>query len=59
VLIGVAIILNAWVATKTITSVQQQMENIKSVYAFGSGSSMNYNMNGRVEKNAWNSYLKK
>lgn len=59
VLAGIVVILQAWMGAKTITVVFQQMDTIKSIYAFGSGSSMNYNMNGRVEKNAWNSYMKK
>ncbi|HCE5868799.1 TPA: hypothetical protein NHK58_001401 [Pseudomonas aeruginosa] len=59
ILLGLVIVMNAWICSRVIRSVFEQMETIKSVYSFGSGSAMNYNMNGRVEKNAWNSYMKK
>lgn len=51
-------VLTAWVIAKTYKTVNEQSPQIETAAMFGSGSSMNFNINGKSDRNAFNSYVR-
>lgn len=58
VMAAIMTIMAAWVIARTMRTIEEQIPQLETSYSFGSASSMNYNMNGNAQKNAFNGYIK-
>lgn len=58
IFLGFMNVLTAWGIAKVVSTVMEQTPQIEAASMFGSGSSMNFNINGKQDRNAYNSYIK-